>query len=551
MANNDLSKRTCVWVIVLGDLGRSPRMQYHALSLCNTVRIREPSTRNNPRFPSIDPISRRPLLHHSQANVDVHLIGYPGAVLIPYLQRKVSEGSLHIHRIPIISLANNNKTTTGRLRASLPRLIALPIKAILQLLILLWMVLFSLLPPSPNVILLQLPPSIPSMIVSWLAAKRHGARLVYDWHNYAFTLMALQSSRQNVLVRIAEWHERRWATACDGALCVSKAMQQDLARNWGVQATVFYDRPPPFFKKATVKETHDLMIKLAPVFIESMHPNDFLAKLAKHDDVQNSSKKQGAAATATTTTICTTKEENPSSSDPKIKLRDGRPAIFVSSTSWTPDEDFRILLNAAVIYDTLVKTNNQRQQQQNAPPSLPNLVILVTGKGPQKASYEHQMASTNLDHVAFRTLWLEPADYPILLGSADLGVSLHSSSSGVDLPMKVVDMLGCSLPVCALSYNCISELVADGKNGLLFGGAEELATQWVELMRGGGEGGGWPGSVPLLERLRKGAEVGGSVKWKESWERIARNVILNNNNRSEKGGGERRRSKKVHHVAAA
>jgi hypothetical protein len=54
-----------------------------------------------------------------------------------------------------------------------------------------------------------------------------------------------------------------------------------------------------------------------------------------------------------------------------------------------------------------------------------------------------------------------------------------------------------------------------------------------------------------LERLRKGAEVGGSVKWKESWERIARNVILNNNNRSEKGGGERRRSKKVHHVAAA
>lgn len=28
------------WVMVLGDVGRSPRMQYHASSLCKTVRGR-------------------------------------------------------------------------------------------------------------------------------------------------------------------------------------------------------------------------------------------------------------------------------------------------------------------------------------------------------------------------------------------------------------------------------------------------------------------------------------------------------------------------------
>ena len=69
--------------------------------------------------------------------------------------------------------------------------------------------------------------------------------------------------------------------------------------------------------------------------------------------------------------------------------------------------------------------------------TLPRLLILVTGKGPQREHYQRQMAGLRLQHVAFRTLWLEAQDYPLLLGSADLGISLHTSSSGLDLPMKV------------------------------------------------------------------------------------------------------------------
>ena len=77
--------------------------------------------------------------------------------------------------------------------------------------------------------------------------------------------------------------------------------------------------------------------------------------------------------------------------------------------------------------------------------NLPGLLIAVTGKGPQKAMYEQKMRELRLKHVAFRTLWLEAADYPLLLGSADLGISLHTSSSGLDLPMKVSSLSACDM----------------------------------------------------------------------------------------------------------
>lgn len=70
-----------------------------------------------------------------------------------------------------------------------------------------------------------------------------------------------------------------------------------------------------------------------------------------------------------------------------------------------------------------------------------------------------KIAARNFKHITIVTPWLTIDDYPLCLAAADLGVCLHYSSSGLDLPMKIVDMFGSGLPVCAVNYKWYNRTV--------------------------------------------------------------------------------------------
>jgi len=415
-------KRIRVAVVVLGDVGRSPRMQYHALALASSL-------------------------------ADVDLVGYAGST--PH--RSVRE---HAH-ITCRFLRPPGLRDWQRL----PRLLFLGsalLKVLRQGCQLLWVLLFTV--PKPDFVLVQNPPAIPTLFLAWIVARLRSAKLVVDWHNFGYTMLALRIGRHHPVVRLAFWYERTLGRRADAHLCVSRAMQEELRTQWGIpDVTVLYDRPATVFAPTPLLQRQDLYRRLW----EEIH-----CPLDAPD----------------------------------------RPALIVSPTSWTADEDFSILLEAVAQCEALITAGTNVHTSALPDRPFPRLCILMTGKGPLREYYEEQIGRLALRTISLHTLWLSAEDYPVLLGAADLGLCFHRSSSGFDLPMKVADMFGAGLPVCALDYGpCLAEQIRHGENGLLFSTSAQLARQLYELFAG------FPDRMPLLDHLRRHALESGLVRWEEGW----------------------------------
>ncbi|KAL7216562.1 hypothetical protein ACSBR1_028499 [Camellia fascicularis] len=100
------------------------------------------------------------------------------------------------------------------------------------------------------------PPSVPTLVaVKWVSWLRCSAFIV-DWHNFGYTLLALSLGRSSPFVALYRWFEKHYGKMANGSLCVTRAMQHELAQNWGIKATILYDQPLEFFRSAFLEEKH-------------------------------------------------------------------------------------------------------------------------------------------------------------------------------------------------------------------------------------------------------------------------------------------------------
>lgn len=397
-----------VSIFVLGDLGHSPRMCYHARSF-------------------VDLEYSVNLCGYLESELPVDLVDNPG---------------MDVFEIPVIRNTFN-----------LPFILFAAQKMILQTYNL-FQLMFSF--RGTNYIMLQNPPSIPILLISIIFIKlfsRH-TKLIIDWHNLNYSILNLKfNNESHPLVRILKFYEHYLSKCADIHLTVTKSMKKFLTKEFGIskqKITVLYDRPGESFIPLTKSE----------------FSKEELLKHELFNDLDKSKKYK----------------------------------ILMSSTSFTPDEDFGILLDALKQYDN---SNNKT-----------NIFLIVTGKGPMKDQFlQEVIAAKFLDKVIVKTAWLAIEDYPVLISMADLGISLHTSSSGIDLPMKILDFFGCGVPVISLDFPAIKELVNDKINGLIVGSKENDSTS-----------DGLYNSINLAlsdedvySSIKQGAMVESERRWNNNW----------------------------------
>jgi beta-1,4-mannosyltransferase len=388
------------------------------------------------------------------AGADVDLIGLEGAAATAAV---AGQPRIRCHRLPDRAFAGRSK------RGVRTFVLGSALRAAAQA-----VRLFSILMriPKPDVILVQNPPAIPSLSIAWLAARLRGARLVIDWHNLSHTIAAVKVGDHHRAVKALARAERRWAKRADGHLTVSQALAQWLAREYGIDAVVMYDRPTAAFAKPSP-----------------------------------------AAAAALWETLAR-----------EHRLGPARPPIVVCPTSWTPDEDFDLLLEALeraerVLAGAAHAAGTSAENQ---------LAVFLTGKGALQETFEQRAARRSFKAIAVRTMWLQPSDYPTLVGMADLGLCLHQSSSGLDLPMKLADLRGAGVPTATYDYApVLGEVMTNGHEGVTFRDPGELASLFVAIAART-----LPEDAPLW-RSRAWLAQHPPVRWDSEWESTARKVLAN------------------------
>lgn len=285
--------------------------------------------------------------------------------------------------------------------------------------------------------------------------------LIIDWHNFGYSILALKLGSSHPLVKISALYENVFSRIASQHFTVTEAMARVLKKSYGVAARTLHDRPAAIFRPISTHERTKFLSRLPET-----------AQYAQ--DLSSSSKSPWK--------------------------------LIVSPTSWTADEDFSVLLEALSAYSA----------QATSKVYLPKIIAIITGKGPLKEHYLSKIKVMNQEkkllNVVIQTAWLSPEDYATLLGAADLGVSLHTSSSGVDLPMKVVDMFGAGLPVVGWGkFEAWPELVKEDVNGKGFESSGQLAQQLIDLF-GSKDG--------LLPTLKKGALKESENRWDDEWDRV-------------------------------
>ena len=129
-------------------------------------------------------------------------------------------------------------------------------------------------PFRAEVMLVQNPPSIPTLALAQLLVWLEGTRLIIDWHNTGYSILSMRVGPTSLLVRLARWCEATFGRRAYAHLFVTRALKDFLVEEWKLRSVVIsprvllmkvsgrrvvlHDRPPSHFRKTEASEQHEV-----------------------------------------------------------------------------------------------------------------------------------------------------------------------------------------------------------------------------------------------------------------------------------------------------
>jgi beta-1,4-mannosyltransferase len=181
--------------------------------------------------------------------------------------------------------------------------------------------------------------------------------------------------------------------------------------------------------------------------------------------------------------------------------------LALCPTSWGADEDFDLLLEA------LERTDRNLARHEKAG----QLTVLLTGTGELRSAFEARLSRRQFTRIAVR---VTEEDWHRWLGQAAIGLCLHQSASGLDLPLVLSDLRGAGVPAVVYDYApVLTEVLTRGHEGVTFGEPGELTNLLVAVANGDSAAGA------TLAQSRGWLADHPAETWEEQWERTVLPVL--------------------------
>jgi beta-1,4-mannosyltransferase len=321
--------------------------------------------------------------------------------------------------------------------------------------------------PRPDVLLIEVPPARPALPIGLRLARMRRTRVVIDWRNLAHTELAVRVGDGHRSVARLRRAERRWARRADAHLAGSTAMAAWLEREYRVHAAVVHLRVPTAPPRADAAARHDARARLSGT----------------------------------------------------LGLDIRHTPLVIAPTSWSPDNDFDLLIEALERAERTLSAAAAPSPASPPTAAPPALIVLLTGRGEGRADFEQRIARRRFDRIAVRTAWLDDEEYLSALSTADLGLCLRQSSSGLDLPTAVAEFRAASVPVAVFDYApVLSEIVTTGQEGILIRDAGGLTSLLVATAHGDDAG--------PVAASRRWLAAHPPEPWDQYWDRVARRTVV-------------------------